>query len=73
MEIVIKELVTMKVAYDRVISRTPEEDCWNHIKEWGKKNNIFNVTCRIFGFNNPSPEDVNIVRDKSGEDVVTHS
>lgn len=72
MGIIIKELPDMKVAYYRVISKTPENDAWNHLKKWAEGNKIFNKAYRIFGFNNPSPEEMKKITDKKGNEYFIH-
>ncbi len=73
MGIIIKELPPMEVAFYRVISKAPENDCWNHIKKWSEGSKVFDNPYRIFGFNNPGPDEVNIITDKRGKDIIVHS
>ena len=73
MGIVIKELPEMKVAFYRVISRAPEDDCWNHIKSWAETNGVFKQPYRIFGFNNPSPQDMQKLTDKKGNEFFINA
>lgn len=73
MGIIIKELPTRKVAYYRVISHCPEEDAWSHLKKWGDRSGIFNKPYRIFGFNNPSPEEMALIKNKKGEEILVHA
>lgn len=68
MGIIIKELPDMEVAYYRVISKCPENDAWYHLKKWADQNAIFDGPYRIFGFNNPSPEQMRKHSDKNGNE-----
>lgn len=67
MGVIIKEIPEMKVAYYRVISKTPEADAWNHIKQWAQESAVFDSEYRIFGFNNPDPSEMKKMVDKNGD------
>jgi len=76
MGIAIKEMDSMKVAYYRVISKAPEYDVWHHIYNWGNKAGILKNSYRIFGFNNPSPDDMQKLKDAQGNEYfanISHS
>lgn len=66
MGILIKELPDFKVAYYRVISKAPERDAWSHMKVWAAETGLFERPYRIFGFNNPGPEEMKMVKDGKG-------
>lgn len=67
MRILIKNLTEQKVAYYRVISRAPEDDAWQHIKSWAESCGIFDKPYRVFGFNNPNPENMEQLKDDKGQ------
>ena len=55
-DIRIIELKSMKVAYYRAESPSPEIDAWNVMKKWVDDNRLEELaTTRFFGFNNPNP------------------
>ncbi|MBB6481705.1 AraC family transcriptional regulator [Spirochaeta isovalerica] len=68
MGILIKELHDRSVAYYRVISKSPERDAWNHIKRWSEETGLFDKPYRIFGYNNPSPEEMTNKKDREGNE-----
>lgn len=63
----IVRLKPAKIAYYRAISKTPEFDAWNVMKQWVKKNQLhLSPFIRYFGFDNPSPS---IEKDEYGYEV----
>jgi DNA gyrase inhibitor GyrI/DNA-binding transcriptional ArsR family regulator len=56
-DIRIVELPPMRVAYVRVISRTPENDAWAKMRTWAEAKGFFKdlENHPVFGFNNPDP------------------
>lgn len=63
----IVQLNPAKIAYYRAISKTPESDAWNVMKQWVKKHQLhLSPFIRYFGFDNPSPS---IEKDEYGYEV----
>lgn len=73
MGLLIKNLPTMEVAFYRVISKAPETDAWTHLYKWAEKNKIFASPYRIFGYNNPSPDQMKTIKDSNGEEILVHA
>jgi DNA gyrase inhibitor GyrI len=57
MQVEIKHLEPMRVAYVNAFSETPEHDAWQLIRAWTESRGILQKrgTYRIFGHNNPDP------------------
>jgi len=56
-DIRIVELLPMRVAYVRVISKTPENDAWAKMRTWAESKGFLKdlENHPVFGFNNPNP------------------
>ncbi len=55
-EVRVIKLRPMRVAYYTAVSERPEDDAWNVMRKWVKKNTLDELfTTRYFGFNNPDP------------------
>jgi AraC-like DNA-binding protein/DNA gyrase inhibitor GyrI len=57
MGIIVKELESVKVARCRAVSESPEHDSWNMLSAWAKEEGLFETAYRIFGRNNPNPDE----------------
>ncbi len=74
MELAVKQLKDMRVAYYRTISETPEDNAWKVFSEWAEKYGLFKKPFRIFGYDNPIPnpkEDYKYNDPELGKHTVT--
>ena len=62
MGLLIKELPALAAARYRVISSSPEQDAWQHMKQWGESVGLFNKPYRCFGFDRPGPDQISKIR-----------
>jgi DNA-binding transcriptional ArsR family regulator/DNA gyrase inhibitor GyrI len=60
-EFKVKKLNPMKVASIRIISTTPEVECWAKMESWAKEKGFLNDLREhpVYGFNNPLPKEGN--------------